>query len=143
METMRQRLLAQRRAGKPSPLDFLLGLDGDWQKGSFTSKSGRELYGRYALSAPDKQLLQAGHLEAKSFSEAAGKSRAFFMLEDADLNWLSGQQIETRGAYSSKGAVLIDGYPIDIRTARLYESHGLLPSGTVNAAPMVEPPPFR
>ena len=64
------------------------------------------------------------------------------MLEDADLNWLSGQVIESQGAYSSKGAVLIDGYPVDIRTARLYESHALLPEGTVDAAPMIEPPPF-
>jgi hypothetical protein len=142
MGAMRRRLLNQRRAGKPSLLDFLLALDGDWQKGQFTSKSGRLMRGRYALAAPDKQLVQAGHLEAKTYAKAAGKPREFLMLEDADLNWLSGQSVEAQGAYSSKGAVLIDGYPVDIRTARLYESHGLLPAGTVAAAPMIEPPPL-
>jgi Bacterial toxin 5 len=142
MGAMRRRLLNQRRDGKPSLLDFLLGSDGDWRKGEFTSKSGRLMRGRYSLSAPDKPLVQAGHLEAKTYSKAAGKPREFLMLEDADLNWLSGQLIETKGAYSSKGAVLIDGYPVDIRTAKLYEKHGLLPAGTVDAAPIIEPPPF-
>lgn len=142
MGAMRQRLLSQRRAGKPSQLDFLLGPDGNWQKGEFTSKSGRQMRGRYALSAPDKPLVQAGHMEAKTYAKAADKPREFLMLEDADLNWLSGQIIETKGAYSSKGAVLIDGFPVDIRTARLYERHGLLTAGTVDAAPLIEPPSF-
>ncbi len=64
------------------------------------------------------------------------------MIEDADLNWMSGSVIESRGSYSSKGAVLIDGYAVDIPTAKLYESHGLLPPGTVGEAIHVEPPPF-
>jgi hypothetical protein len=142
MDAMRQRLLQMRRSGKPSLLDFLLESNGDWQKGTFTAKSGRQMTGRYALSAPDKQLVQAGHMEASTYAKAAGKPREFLMLEDADLNWLSGQTVETRGAYSSKPAVLIDGLPVDIPTATLYENHGLLPPGTVDAAPLIEAPHF-
>ena len=142
MDAMRNRLLQRRQSGKPSILDFLIAPDGDWQKGTFTAKSGRQMRGRYALSAPDAQLVQAGHMEASAYAEAAGMPREYFMLEDADLNWLSGQAVETRGAYSSKPAVLIDGFAVDIPTAKLYEGHGLLPAGTVDAAPFIEPPPF-
>lgn len=142
MAAMRRRLLAQRAAGRPSLLDFLLESDGSWQKGQFTAKSGRQMNGRYAESAPDKQLVHAGHLEAKSFARAVGKPREFLMIEDADLNKMGGDVIESRGAYSSKGAVLIEEYPVDIPTAKRYESHGLLPPGTVDAAQMIEPPSF-
>ncbi|WP_433352057.1 polymorphic toxin type 5 domain-containing protein [Microtetraspora malaysiensis] len=53
---------------------------------------------------------------------------------------ISGRGIEGKGAYSSKSAVLIDGIPVDVPTSELYESHGLLPAGTVNSAVLVEPP---
>jgi hypothetical protein len=141
MAAMRRRLLAQRAAGKPSVLDFLLDKQGDWQKGSFLTKKGRTLRGRYALSDPDAQLVQAGHLQSDVYAKATGQ-REYLMLEDADLNWLTGQTGENLGSYVSKPAVLIDDYPLDIPTARLYESYGLLPSGTVDAAPHIEAPEF-
>jgi Bacterial toxin 5 len=141
MNAMRRQLLAQRAAGKPSVLDFLLDGQGQWQKGTFLTKRGGTIRGRYALSNPDAPLVQAGHLQSDVYAKAAGK-REYLMLEDADLNWLTGQVSEAKGAYVSKPAVMIDRYPIDIPTARLYESHGLLPAGTVDAAPVIEPPEF-
>jgi Bacterial toxin 5 len=142
MDAMRRRLLAARTAGRPSLLDFLLDANGNWQKGRLTTKSGRTIFGRYALSDPDKALVQAGHMEASAFSRAAGKPREFLMLEDADSNWLSGQTVENLGAFSSKPAVLIDGYPVDITTARIWEANDALPPGTVDSAVYIEPPPF-
>lgn len=141
MNAMRQQLLARRAAGKPSLLDFLLDGQGQWQKGSFVTKKGGTIRGRYALSNPDAPLVQAGHLQSDVYAKAVGK-REYLMLEDADLNWLTGQVSEAKGAYVSKPAVMIDVFPVDIPTARLYESHGLLPAGTVDAAPVVEPPEF-
>lgn len=141
MNAMRRQLLARRAAGQPSLLDFLLDKQGQWQKGSFLTKTGRTIRGRYALSDPDAPLVQAGHLQSDVYAKAAGK-REYLMLEDADLNWLTGQTGEAKGAYLSKPAVMIDGFPVDIPTARLYESYGLLPAGTVDAAPVIEPPEF-
>jgi hypothetical protein len=139
MDAMRRRLLAQRAAGKPSPLDFLLTPDGKWRTGSFVSKSGKQMRGRYALSAPDSPLVQASHMQSDWYAKAAGK-REYLMFEDADLNWLSGGNVETKGAIANKPAVLIDGYPVDIPTARVYESAGELAPGTVDAAPLILPP---
>jgi hypothetical protein len=141
MNAMRQQLLGRRLSGKPSLLDFLLDESGEWQKGTLITKSGRTIRGRYALSAPDSQLVQAGHMQSDVYAKAMGR-REYLMLEDADTNWLTGQTAEARGAYLSKPAVMIDGFPVDIPTARLYEGHGLLPSGTVDAAPFIEAPDF-
>ncbi|WP_404817882.1 MULTISPECIES: polymorphic toxin type 5 domain-containing protein [Streptomyces] len=57
------------------------------------------------------------------------------------MNWMTGAA-EAAGAVANKSAVLIDNYPVDIPTARLWEAHGALPKGTVSAAPVVEPPPL-
>ncbi|KUN51071.1 hypothetical protein AQJ43_29735 [Streptomyces avermitilis] len=140
MEAMRRRLLAQRASGKESLLDFLLDADGQWQKGSFIARSGRPMRGRYALSDPDRQIVQAGHMLSDWYVKAMSR-RDHLMLEDADLNWMSGFT-EASGSVTSKSAVLIEGYPVDIPTARLWEAHGKLPAGTVSAAPVVEPPAF-
>jgi hypothetical protein len=139
MNAMRRRLLNQRAAGKPSILDFLLTEQGEWQTGTFISKSGKPMRGRFALSAPDSPLVQAGHMQSETYAKAAGK-REYLMLEDADLNWLSGGNVETKGAIANKPAVLIDGYPVDIPTARVWENAGELAPGTVDAAPLILPP---
>ena len=139
MNAMRRELRIRRASGKPSLLDFLLDGQGEWQKGSVVTKTGKTIRGRYALSNPDAQLVQAGHLQSEVYARAVGH-REYLMLEDADLNWLTGQTGEAKGAYLSKPAVMIDDFPVDIPTARVWESHGLLPVGTVDAAPVIEPP---
>jgi hypothetical protein len=139
MNAMQRQLLARRAAKNPSLFDFLLDAKGEWQKGSFLTKKGVTIRGRYALSNPDAQIVQAGHLQSDTYAKAAGK-REYLMFEDADLNWLTGQTGESKGVYVSKSAVMIDDFVIDITTARLYESHELLPAGTVDAATVIEPP---
>jgi hypothetical protein len=62
------------------------------------------------------------------------------MLEDADLNQLGGQVIETPGAFSYKEAVLIDDVPVDVASALQWERLGLLPPGTVGTSPRILPP---
>ncbi|MCV7433723.1 polymorphic toxin type 5 domain-containing protein [Mycolicibacterium bacteremicum] len=141
MDAMRRQLLARRAAGKKSLLDYLLDKSGDWKKGSLSTKAGRTIRGRYALSDPDGPIVQAGHMQSDVYAKGVGK-REFFMLEDADMNWMTGQTVENVGAYLSKPAVLIDDFPMDIPTARLHETHGLLPAGTVDAAPIIESPDF-
>jgi hypothetical protein len=140
MEAMRKRLLAQRVSGKPSLLDFLLAPDGQWRKGSFVTRSGRTMRGRYALSDPDQTIVHAGHMQSDWYAKAMSR-RDYLMLEDADLNWMAGSA-EAAGSVTSKPAVLIDGYPVDIPTARLWESHGVVPPGTVSGSPIVEAPGF-
>ncbi|MEV6115958.1 polymorphic toxin type 5 domain-containing protein [Streptomyces sp. NPDC052109] len=140
MEAMRKRLLAQRVSGKPSPLDFLLDPAGLWRKGSFVTRSGRTMRGRYALSDPDQAIVQAGHMQSDWYAKATSR-RDYLMLEDADLNWMTGSA-EAGGSVTSKPAVLIDGVPVDIPTARLWESHGALPPGTVSGSPIVDAPDF-
>ena len=110
-------------------------------EGSVLTKTGRTIRGRYALSNPDAQIVHAGHLQANVFAKAVGK-REYLMLEDADLNWGTGRS-EGTGQYTSKPAVLIDGFPVDIPTARLYENYKLLKAGTVDAAPVIEAPDFE
>ena len=58
----------------------------------------------------------------------------FFMLEDADLNQVSGQVIESKGAYSSKEAVLV-GPPgqevvVELASLLMWERLGVVPIGT-------------
>jgi hypothetical protein len=139
MDAMRDELLARRRAGNKHVLDFLLDENGEWQKTSFIAKSGRFMRGRYAVPDEIAQILQAGHLQSDSYAKLFG-TRMYYMLEDAMSNWESGQTIENLGdLFSSKPAVLIDGIPIDITTARSYEPD-LLPAGTVDRAPVIEAP---
>jgi len=69
------------------------------------------------------------------------------MIEDADLNQLGGNVIESKGtkAYpvtSYKEAVLIDGVPVDVASALQWERLGLLPPGTVASSPRIAPPPI-
>jgi hypothetical protein len=111
MNAMRRELLARRAGGKPTLLDFLLDANGEWGKGSFLTKKGRTIRSRYALPNPDGPLVHAGHMQSDVYAKAVGK-REYLMLEGADLNWLTGQTGEAKGAYVSKPAVMIDGFPV-------------------------------
>ncbi|MER5200809.1 polymorphic toxin type 5 domain-containing protein [Streptomyces sp. NPDC002755] len=140
MEATRKQILAQRDSGKPSVLDFLLTDEGKWQSADFVSKSGRSMRGRYALANPDLPIVQAGHSQSNWYARDAGK-RQYLMLEDADLNWLTGQSGEARGAIFNKPAVLIEGrYAVDVPTARAWEGMRWIPRGTVDSAPLILPP---
>ncbi len=143
MDAMRRELLARRTAGNPSVLDFLLDQNGEWQKVSFISKRGRPMRGRYAVideNVPVVQVVQAGHLQAEAYVKAFGQRR-YYMIEGAFLNWESGLTLEARGVFSNKQAVLIDGFPVDIPTAKAWESvPGGLPPGTTDGSPIIEPP---
>ncbi|MEZ4652577.1 MAG: polymorphic toxin type 5 domain-containing protein [Candidatus Eisenbacteria bacterium] len=73
---------------------------------------------------------QIGH--AESFHSEA-RERLF--LEDADFNQLSNWRGERQGVVFQKTGVLIDGVPVEKRTADMWERIGLLPKGTVTRSP--------
>jgi len=60
------------------------------------------------------------------------------MLEDADLNQLTGQTIESKGAFSFKDAAVIEGVPVDVASAEQWERLGLLTEGTVARSPRIK-----
>ncbi len=70
--------------------------------------------------------VQVGHAESR---HAGGPERLF--LEDADFNQMSNWCGERQGAVFGKPCVLIGGIPVDHRTAKMWESVGELPKGTV------------
>jgi hypothetical protein len=74
--------------------------------------------------------IQIGHAESL---HAGGPERLF--LEDADFNQLSNWKGERQGVIFSKRGVLIDGVPVEYRTAMMWESVGKLPAGTVARSP--------
>jgi hypothetical protein len=120
------------------PLSFLLepAEKGklDWRKTTRETKSGNTQTGRYEGNEKGP-VVQIGHQGAK----AAGVAEQF-MLEDADLNQIGGNTIETPGAFSFKPAVQIAGVPVDIASALQWERLGLLTEGTVAASPVVPAP---
>ena len=99
-----------------------------WRTTTFTTKAGEELTGRYEGSEHGVTV-QVGHRDA--FASGAPE---FFMLEDADLNQVSGQVIESKGAYSYKEAVLV-GPPgqevvVELASLLMWERLGVVPIGT-------------
>jgi Bacterial toxin 5 len=106
----------------------------DWRRTTRVTKSGRTQTGRYEGNA-DGPTIQIGHQAA-----FAGGAQEQFMIEDADLNQVSGNVIETMGATSYKDAALIDGTPVDIASALQWERLGNLPAGTVAGSPRVVAP---
>jgi hypothetical protein len=102
----------------------------DWRKTTRVTASGKTQTGRYQ----NNQLgatVQAGHPDAY----ASGAPQEF-MLEDADLNQVSGQTIESKGAYSFKDKVLVtrpdgsDGVLVDRESLEHWERLGVVPAGT-------------
>ncbi len=106
----------------------------DWRKTTRITKKGRRQTGRYQGNE-DGPVVQVGHQGAH-----ASGAREQFTLEDADLNQLGGQTIESKGAFSFKGAIDIDGVPVDIDSALQWERLGLLPKGTVAASRHIPAP---
>jgi Bacterial toxin 5/Pre-toxin TG len=101
---------------KNSPLNFLKDPEtGKWS-------------GRTHLTS--KPTVQAGHLTSRHSGEAER-----FALEDSFFNQLSNWKGESQGAIFEKEAIDIGGVPVERRTAQTWENTGLLPKGTVQAAP--------
>lgn len=99
----------------------------DWRKTTRITAKGRRQTGRYDYQGHETgPIIQVGHQGAF----AAGVPERL-MLEDAGLNQRTGQTIESKGAYSFKDAVVIDGVPVDVASAQQWERLGLLPPGTV------------
>jgi hypothetical protein len=79
----------------------------------------------------DVPSVQVGHAESL---HAGGPERLF--LEDADFNQLSNWKGERQGAIFQKSCVIIDGVHVEFRTAKMWESVGKLPKGTVARSPL-------
>ena len=108
----------------------------EFRKTTRTTESGNVQTGRYQANESGVTV-QVGHQTA--FASGAPEQ---FTLEDADLNQLSGQTVESRSALSSKPAVEIDGVPVDLQSAEQWERLGLLPEGTVAKSPKISAPQF-
>jgi LysM repeat protein len=106
----------------------------DWRKTTRTTEAGKVQTGRYEGNESGVTV-QVGHQTA--FTSGAPEQ---YTLEDADLNQLSGQTIESRGSLSSKPAVEIGGVPVDLASARQWERMGSLPEGTVANSPVIAAP---
>ena len=108
------------------------GADGkvtyDWHKTTRVTKTGKTQTGRYEGSETNP-IVQAGHPDAY----ASGAPQKY-VLEDADLNQLSGQTIESKGAYSFKIAVEVDGVWVELASLKQWERLGVVPKGTVAKA---------
>jgi hypothetical protein len=98
------------------PLGFLVDRHTRWWQAT-----------RHGTEVP---AVQIGHLE--SLHSGAAERLG---LEDADFNQLSNWKGERHGAVFHKSCVLIGGVHVEERTARSWESAGLLKKGTVATAP--------
>lgn len=106
----------------------------DWRKATRTTESGKVQLGRYQANESGVSV-QVGHQTA--FTSGAPEQ---FTLEDADLNQLSGQVVESKGALSVKPAVDIEGVPVDLQSAEQWERLELLSKGTVAKSPKISAP---
>jgi hypothetical protein len=100
----------------------------DWRKTTRVTKSGKVQTGRYPGSETDP-IVQAGHVDAY----ASGAPQKY-VLEDADLNIVGGAVIESKGAFSMKVAVEVEGVWVELRSLQQWETLGVVPSGTVAKA---------
>lgn len=106
----------------------------DWHTTERVTKKGRVEKGRYH-GGEDHPVVQAGHKEAY-----AGGGKQEFMIEDADLNQLTGQAIESRGSLSIKERVLVTkpdgsgGIWVEKASLEQWERLGAVPSGTTARA---------
>ncbi len=101
------------------PLSFLVDPKTQWWRAT-----------RHGKKVPS---IQIGHAESL---HARGRERLF--LEDADYNQLSNWKGERYGVIFQKTGVLIKGVHVEYRTAKMWESIGLLPKGTVASSPRSE-----
>ena len=100
----------------------------DWNKTTRITRTGKTQTGRYQ-GGETQPIVQAGHADAY----ASGAPQRY-VLEDADLNQVSGQTIESKGAFSSKIAVEVDGVPVDLASLEQWERLGVVLKGTVAKA---------
>jgi hypothetical protein len=100
----------------------------DWRRTVRETSTGKTQVGRYPGNE-EGPVVQAGHEEAY-----AGGGTQRYMLEDADLNIVSGNVIESKGGLSSKVAVEVDGVRVDLASLQLWERLGVVPQGTVAKA---------
>lgn len=126
------------------PLHFLVnkGPDGkyEWNTVTYTTKSGKTKTGRFPMSwNPDhsgRPTIQVGH--ASSYS---GGAVQVLTIEDADFNKLTGEIIESRGVYSRKAYVIIEGVPVDLKSANQWVKDGFpLTQGDIINGKIVDPP---
>jgi hypothetical protein len=99
-----------------------------WRTTTFTAKSGRVMTGRYQGNEHGI-VVQIGHRDA--FASGAPE---VFMLEDADVNQLGGQTIESRGPTSRKIAVEVEGAVVDQISLEQWERVGKVAPGTTAKA---------
>jgi hypothetical protein len=142
MDRMEDTLASRRKLGNTHPLDSLLDKKGQWHTVEFTSKSGRQMRGRYAVYTEFQQnpVMHAGHpIPAKLLKDTGTKSAERFMLEEAGTNVETGRTIEGRfGQYSLKGGYLIDGVAVEESTAKMLEAEGSLKGGPLSQWPRIE-----
>lgn len=116
--TFMNKQLAKILRDKQHPLNFLV----DRKRRIWKSRSH--------LST--RPTVQAGHGTSKrgGLPEELG-------LEDSWFNQVSNHRGETQGAVFSKVFIDIKGVPVEMRTAKMWESIGELPKGTVAKSPIV------
>jgi Domain of unknown function (DUF4157)/Bacterial toxin 5 len=120
------KLTEQSKAGSKTPRQF--------RKVARVTESGKAQTGRYHAGETGP-VVQAGHADAY----ASGASQRF-VLEDADLNQVSGNVIESKGAYSSKEALFVTkpdgtgGVWVEAESLKQWERLEVVPPGTVDAA---------
>lgn len=104
-----------------------------WRTTTFVTRKGKTLTGRYAGNQKGV-VMQIGH--AAAFASGAPER---LTLEDADLNQVGGNTIESRGAFSVKPMVDIgDGVIVDLASLQHWEHLGVVPAGTVATARRVQ-----
>lgn len=129
---------ALRKVSNPAhPLHKLVvrhvGADGtitfDWRKTTLETTSGKTQTGRYPGNE-EGVVVQVGHVESY-----AGGGPQRYMLEDAEWNKpFGGDIIESKGGFSQKVAVEVDGVWVDLTSLQQWERLDVVPQGTVAAA---------
>ena len=122
-----RRIMDQRNAGKPSVLDFLVDKNGKL-------KSGYRKKHSQLIETPG--AVDMGH----AISDKAGQPTGL-MIQDSWGNQLNRLSVERpgMGAFMENIAVEIDGWAVELETARMWEEAGLLQKGTVKNARRVNP----
>lgn len=99
-----------------------------WRTTTFETKKGEVATGRFEGNE-EGVVIQVGHRDA--FASGAPE---FPTLEDAELNQAGGQTIETKGAFSQKQAVSVDGVIVDWASLLVWERLGVVQPGTAAKA---------
>ena len=127
-DQMRRAAAKTIEADPKHPLRFLLGAEGKFKKQDVFT---------HAELADRPDLVQMGHIMS---DKTGGQER--LMLQGAWENQFNNVTIEAPrvgGAVLDQPAISIGGIAVDLKTAKFWESIGLLKPGAVNAAPMIQP----